>query len=736
MPADSHDEDNNSLNTKLQYEEEVTADNSKNDSKANSSLLNTKLQYETEATADNSKDWRATSLPKKDIAHPTSSESLLLKQKMLNSDFHEGRILSHEQIEIAKNHFKENHDSVKMSRKEANGVPFSVLKTKKGALFAMYRGKEEALGEGKFGKVKLAQNIETGEWVSLKIQKVLTYSETEKEQQIQRIESEYDFQRDVGQFKGSQVRDLNAERFEPFTKAYSVMKLIPAQELHKREDEIDTKLKDLFDVRYKDTPEQWKKDMVDFMSFLTSVSHTTVKDLSGLHEKNIIHRDLHTGNILVTNKGEATIIDFGLALRLDPATKTTHARIGGRRDTISPEAFESKKQNKDHLYSPKDDMWSLGICLGKIQLMSAIAYFGDDVGIPRNEQHEILKMVFNLSNSDPAERPSSDELSKAINHIENYVQLARGIDLRVANAQEVAAYKNSINEYGKENNFATVNVMTQSGRQVNGAEALEILSVPEPNAGLVGIFSEKIEDAQSLRTHFKQLENEFSSFKNIQQDLTRQIDALHKTMREADNRLDFDTFNLLRDTYETKLQPQLKEVNNKLKGIVVQKMLIEAQDEMLQKAPWIVDHRQQEQAPFKRFENELITLQNKQKDFTRQKGSLHNAMQEAANKRDFGAFHQLQNAHEKVLQQLNGVNENITILSKKMGIEAPISKDIPKSSMAEKGVQLKHEDKDDAPKRQKFLTLAFDKSKTSKKEIKQKNTQQDELKTRPSKPKL
>jgi serine/threonine protein kinase/Tfp pilus assembly protein PilF len=85
------------------------------------------------------------------------------------------------------------------------------------------------------------------------------------------------------------------------------------------------------------------------------------------HRRNIIHRDLKTGNIIVTPEGQAKVLDFGLAKRLQHnelreaalsrATLTESGVVAGTLHTMAPEVLSGQPAGI------QSDIWSLGVVL-------------------------------------------------------------------------------------------------------------------------------------------------------------------------------------------------------------------------------------------------------------------------------------------------------------------------------------------------------------------------------------
>lgn len=84
--------------------------------------------------------------------------------------------------------------------------------------------------------------------------------------------------------------------------------------------------------------------------------------LEEAHEQGVVHRDLKPGNIIITPKGRAKVLDFGLAkllLHSGDATRSFSETKGpvGTLHYMSPEQAEGK------LVDARTDLWSLGVVL-------------------------------------------------------------------------------------------------------------------------------------------------------------------------------------------------------------------------------------------------------------------------------------------------------------------------------------------------------------------------------------
>jgi eukaryotic-like serine/threonine-protein kinase len=136
------------------------------------------------------------------------------------------------------------------------------------------------------------------------------------------------------------------------------------------------------------------EEMVNIMLQISSA-------IAHAHANHIVHRDIKPHNILISEKGEAKVTDFGIARAMTSATITHTNSVMGSVHYLSPE------QARGGMVNEKSDIYSLGIVLyemvtgrvpfsGDTAVSIAIKHLQTEVPSPRKFNPTIPQSIENI----------------------------------------------------------------------------------------------------------------------------------------------------------------------------------------------------------------------------------------------------------------------------------------------------------------------------------------------------
>ena len=149
---------------------------------------------------------------------------------------------------------------------------------------------------------------------------------------------------------------------------------------------------------------------------ITKIAYQMASGIAYLHSKNIIHRDLKTGNILVSNENEARVTDFGISRKVD----TTMTGKIGTYNYMAPEVIAESR------YSLKADTFSFGMMLWEMVTRTPPFASMNEITIcrnicdnnrppiPKSVSPELKALITSCWAQDPNVRPSFTQIMEAM----------------------------------------------------------------------------------------------------------------------------------------------------------------------------------------------------------------------------------------------------------------------------------------------------------------------------------
>ena len=247
----------------------------------------------------------------------------------------------------------------------------------------------KTIGEGTFGKVKLAIHVLTGEKVAIKI---LQKNLIKVQKQYQRIQNEIKYLKLLNHPNIIKIYEVIENDFSFFI----IMEYAPGGEL----------------FNYIVLKEKLSENETSFFFY------QILQGVRKIHENKICHRDIKPENLLLANKNLIKIIDFGLSSEYDEVLATPC----GSPCYASPEMIMGKKYKGLSV-----DLWACGVIL--FAMLFGYLPFDDkdnnilfkkiidcDIDYPEENDIDVGKSAIDLINKilnpDPEKRIGIDEIEK------------------------------------------------------------------------------------------------------------------------------------------------------------------------------------------------------------------------------------------------------------------------------------------------------------------------------------
>jgi serine/threonine protein kinase len=173
----------------------------------------------------------------------------------------------------------------------------------------------------------------------------------------------------------------------------------------------------------------------------TELGLQVAQALGHAHEHGVIHRDIKSRNILLTEAGYAKVTDFGIARAATATTTTSRSRlILGTPGYISPEQAIGKPVD------PRSDLYSLGVVLyemitgklpygGESPLSMALKHVDEPLRSPREDNPNVPESLDALTAKLLAKDPE-DRYASAVELAEDLGRVRSGLPPLVVDAEK------------------------------------------------------------------------------------------------------------------------------------------------------------------------------------------------------------------------------------------------------------------------------------------------------------